>query len=63
MTGVQTCALPISKITNVEQRIVLELPVYVNGNYSKTEIAEIAAKGISRAQKYNAKGIKVKVRK
>lgn len=52
-----------SKITNVEQRIVLELPVYVNGNYSKTEIAEIAAKGISRAQKYNAKGIKVKVRK
>lgn len=52
-----------SRFTNVAQRIIVEMPIYVNGNYTETEIAEIAAKGISRAKKYNARGAKVNVRK
>lgn len=51
-----------SKLTETRERIVVEMPVYVSGNYTKTEIAEIAMKGISRSQKYNARGAKVNVR-
>lgn len=52
-----------SRFSNALQRITVEMPVYVSGNYTKTEIAEIASKGISREMKYNARGVKVNVRK
>ncbi len=52
-----------ASVTGLQERLVVELPIYVNGNYTKTEIAEIAMNGISRAQKYKANGAKVNVRR
>ena len=32
------------------EKIVIEMPIYNNGIYDRTEIAEIAMEGLSRAQ-------------
>lgn len=50
------------KLTNAGDEIVLQIPVYINGVYTKTEIAEIAMKGINKKQKYNTKGVKVDIK-
>lgn len=52
-----------ARVSGLQERLVVEIPIYVNGNYTKTEIAEIAMNGISRAQKYKANGAKVNVRR
>ena len=52
-----------ARVSGLQERLVVEMPIYVNGNYTKTEIAEIAMNGISRAQKYKANGAKVNVRR
>lgn len=51
------------KIKNIRTKIIVEIPVYVNGNYTKTEIVEIAMQGISKVQKYKTKGAKVDIKK
>lgn len=52
-----------ARVSGLQERLVVEMPIYVNGNYTKTEIAEIAMNGISRAQKYKANGAKVNVKR
>lgn len=54
-----------SKLADMGEKIIelkVELPLYIDGSYSRTEIGEIAMKEISRKQKYSLKGARVNVR-
>lgn len=44
------------------EELIAEIPIYINGVYSKTEIVKFVKRDINNGKKYNAKGLKVNVR-